>query len=85
LSLRGPRPKAAAAPLDTLRIVKQLEEAGFHEPQAKALTIVLRDLGDLLRKSCRQDFKLVEYSKLFSTIRNYARHAQFSRETKYEM
>jgi outer membrane murein-binding lipoprotein Lpp len=35
-----------AAPLDTLQIAKRLEEAGFEEPQAEALTIVLRDLRE---------------------------------------
>ena len=34
------------APLDTLQIAKRLAEAGFAEPQAEALTIVLRDLRE---------------------------------------
>jgi hypothetical protein len=34
------------APLDTLQIVKRLKEAGFGDPQAEALTTVLRDLRE---------------------------------------
>jgi uncharacterized small protein (DUF1192 family) len=34
------------APLDTLQIVKRLREAGFADPQAEALTTVLRDLRE---------------------------------------
>jgi predicted RNase H-like nuclease (RuvC/YqgF family) len=34
------------APLDTLQIVERLREAGFADPQAEALTTVLRDLRE---------------------------------------
>ena len=48
-----------AATLDTLQIVKRLKEAGFAEPQAEAVTTVLRDAreADLSQLATKTDLE----------------------------
>ena len=52
-----------AASLDTLQIAKRLQEAGFGEPQAEALTLVLRDLraSDLADLATKGDIQLLKF------------------------
>ncbi len=60
-----------AATLDTLQIVKRLKEAGFSDPQAEAVTTVLRDVREadfaqLATKSDLEALRLATKSDLES-------------------